>query len=138
MLLATNLIAASAAIMFSLGLLHLVYTFATNKFDPRDPALKVGMEAVSPVITKGTTMWRAWVGFNASHSYGAMLFGWVYGYLTLAEGKVLLGSPFLLGTGLVLLAAYAWLGWRYWFKVPFRGIVISLALYFLGLVVEFA
>ena len=138
MLLATNLIAASAAIIFSLGLLHLIYTFATNKFDPRDPALKIGMEAVSPVITKGTTMWRAWVGFNASHSYGAMLFGWMYGYLALAEGKVLLGSPFLLGTGLVVLAAYAWLGWRYWFKIPFRGIVISLALYFVALVVEFA
>ncbi len=28
------------------------------------------MQQVSPVITRQTTMWKAWVGFNASHSYG--------------------------------------------------------------------
>lgn len=132
------LLAASAAILLVLGLLHLVYTFSSNKFDPRDPALKAAMEAVSPVISRQTTMWRAWVGFNASHSYGAILFGVIYGYLALAETKVLFASPFLLGVGLVTLAGYAWLGWRYWFKIPFRGIVISLSLYVLALVIEFA
>ncbi|MRD48239.1 LIC_13387 family protein [Caenimonas koreensis] len=132
------LLAASAFIILALGLVHLIYTFATDKFDPRDAALKVAMEAVSPVITRQTTMWRAWVGFNASHSYGAILFGWIYGYLALAQTKVLFASTFLLGTGLVVLVAYAWLGWRYWFKIPFRGIVISLSLYVLALVGEFA
>jgi len=132
------LIAASAAILFLLGVVHLVYTFSTNKFDPRDPALKVSMEAGSPIISSQTTMWRAWIGFNASHSYGALLFGVIYGYLALVETKVLFASPFLLGVGLVTLAGYAWLGWRYWFKIPFRGIVISLSLYVLALVMEFA
>ena len=26
-------------------------------------------------------MWRAWVGFNATHSLGLILFGALYGYL---------------------------------------------------------
>src|SRR5438046_6957052 len=30
-------------------------------------------------------MWRAWVGFNASHSMGAMLFGLVFAFLALAH-----------------------------------------------------
>ena len=25
------------------------------------------LRAVSPVITRETTMWQAWIGFNASH-----------------------------------------------------------------------
>ena len=31
------------------------------------------MKQTSPVLTKDTTVWDAWVGFNASHSIGAML-----------------------------------------------------------------
>ena len=33
------------------------------------------MGEISPVITKETTVWRCWVGFNASHSMGLMLYG---------------------------------------------------------------
>ena len=51
-------------------------------------------------------MWRAWVGFNASHSYGAIFFGLVYGYLALAHGALLFASPYLLGVGLLLLGGY--------------------------------
>ena len=35
--------------------------------------------------TKETTMWRCWVGFNASHSMGLILFGLAFGYLALAH-----------------------------------------------------
>jgi hypothetical protein len=28
-------------------------------------------------------MWKAWIGFNASHAYGAIFFGLIYGYLAL-------------------------------------------------------
>jgi succinate dehydrogenase hydrophobic anchor subunit len=74
------LMTLSAAILFALGVLHLVYTFWDPRLTPRDPALKVRMSEVSPVISKETTMWRTWVGFNASHGMGAMLFGLVYGF----------------------------------------------------------
>ena len=72
---------------------------------------------------------RAWIGFNASHSYGAMLFGLVYGHLAVAHPALLLGSPFLLSLGLALLLAYVQLARRYWFSVPFRGLLLSAALY---------
>lgn len=77
---------------------------------PRDPALQARMREVSPVISRETTMWKAWIGFNASHGLGAVLFGLVYGYLALAHPAVLFQSAFLLGLGLCLLGAYTALG----------------------------
>ncbi len=81
-------------------------------------------------------MWKAWIGFNASHSYGAMLFGLVYGYLALAHAPFLFASPFLLAVGLVLLGGYGLLGWQYWFSVPFRGIALATALYVAALLLQ--
>jgi hypothetical protein len=119
----------SASIILTLGVVHLVYTFWGPKLSPRDPALQVSMSQISPVITKETTMWRAWVGFNASHSMGAILFGLVFGFLALAHGQLLFQSPFLLAVGLAMLVGLAVLGKVYWFSVPFTGISISLACY---------
>jgi hypothetical protein len=128
------LIAASAAIILLLGLIHLLYTFRGGKLHPRDADLETRMKEISPVISRETTMWKAWVGFNASHAYGAILFGLVYGYLALAHGAFLLQSTFLLLLGLALLAGYAVLGKLYWFSVPFRGIVVATTLYTAGLI----
>jgi len=123
------LMVLSASIIFTLGVIHLVYTFWGPKLTPRDPALQISMSQISPVITKETTMWRAWVGFNASHSMGAILFGLLFGYLALAHGQLLFQSPFLLAVGLAMLVGFAVLGKVYWFSAPFTGICISLACY---------
>ena len=131
-------ITASGAVIFTLGLLHLVFTFYGPRFDPRDPSLKLHMQGVSPVISSQTTMWRAWISFNATHSIGAMLYGLVYGYLALRQTEVLFKSWFLLAVGLALLASYVALGKRYWFSIPFRGSIVATVLYLLGLVTWFA
>lgn len=127
------LIAASACILFVLGTMHLLLTFKGNSFDPRDEKLKTQMQAVTPWLTRQTSMWRAWVGFNASHSYGAMLFGLVYGYLALVHPAFLFASVYLCTLGLVVLLAYLLLARLYWFKTPFRGIALATALYLAAL-----
>jgi hypothetical protein len=123
------LMVLSASIIFTLGVVHLVYTFWGPKLTPRDPALQISMSQNSPVITKETTMWRAWVGFNASHSMGLILFGLVFGYLALAHGQLLLQSPFLLAVGLAMLGGFAVLCKVYFFRAPLIGISISLGCY---------
>ena len=128
-LIAKVLMVFSASIIFTLGILHLVYTFWGPKLTPRDAALQLSMTQISPVITKETTMWRAWVGFNASHSMGAILFGLIYGYLAIAESQLLFQSPFLLIVGLAMLGGFFALAKVYWFSVPFTGISISLVCY---------
>jgi hypothetical protein len=131
---AALLVAASAAVILALGVIHLVYTFHGSKLWPRDAAVMQSMQQAPLMLTRRTTMWRAWVGFNASHSCGAIFFGLVYGYLALAAPKFLFASPFLCAVGLVLLLGYAFLGVRYWFSAPFRGIVLASVLYAAGLV----
>ena len=137
-MIAQALIAASAAVLFGLGLLHLVYTFSGRKLLPRDPAVRAQMEQGTLVLTRETSVWKAWIGFNASHSLGAMLYGAVYGHLALVQPAVLLHSPYLLALGAALLLAYAWLGRRYWFSVPFRGILLSLLFYVAGVIAALA
>jgi hypothetical protein len=131
-------IAASAAILLLLGTVHLVYTFTGSKLHPRDAALEAMMQVVPPVISRETTMWRTWIGFNASHAFGALLFGAIYAYLPLVHGEFFFKSGFLVILGLVTLAGYVALARLYWFSVPFRGLVAATTLYVLGLVVRFA
>ena len=136
--LASLLMAASAAIIFLLGALHLFYTFVGNKLHPRDAQLRTRLEQVSPVITRQTTMWKVWVGLNASHSCALLLFGAVYGYLALMHRTFLFRSWFLLGLGLVFIVGFAFLGKRYWFRIPFRGILLATAFYVGALVIAAA
>jgi len=129
------LVAASALIIFALGLLHLSITFRGRSLHPRDTSLLPALQKVSPMLTRETTMWNAWIGFNASHSFGALLFGLIYGYLALAAPALLFSSLYLRAVGLLLLGGYAWLGKRYWFRIPFRGIVLALLCYVLALAI---
>jgi len=131
-------IAAGAVIILVLGLVHLLYTFGGNRFDPGDAALKQRMQEVPPVITRETTMWRTWIGFNASHSFGAIFFGLVYAYLPLAHADIFFKSPFLIGVGLAMLAGLVTLARLYWFSIPHRLIITATVSYVLGLVVHFA
>src|SRR5580693_5512360 len=119
----------SASIVLTLGIIHLVYTFWGPNLTPRDPTLQVSMSQTSPVITKETTMWRCWVGFNASHSMALILFGLVFGFLALAHDELLFHSPFLLVVGLATLGGLAVVCKVYFFSAPLIGVCVSLACY---------
>lgn len=126
------LILASCAIVIGLGTAHLALTFFSNRFEPRDAQLGQQLRIVSPIISRDTTMWRAAQGFHISHSMGPILLGLVYGDLALCHFEFLLQSTFLMALGGLTLAAYWVTAKVYWFKVPFRGITLALALYVLG------
>ncbi len=130
---AQMLVVASAAIISILGSAHLLYTYVGNKLRPRSPQLLEAMRVEHPGISRQTTMWRAWVGFNASHSLGALLFGAVYGYLAVAQPNLLFGSWVLAGIGLVMLGALLALAVAYWFHIPRNGIALALICYLAGI-----
>jgi hypothetical protein len=119
------LVAIGAGIFGALGTLHLLYTFFTPKFDPRDPAAMNAMKATSPRITRHTTMWKAWVGFNASNSFGAMLFGAFYIILAVQYPELLRDSKTFLVLALMTGLAYLAVGLKYWFRIPVTGIFIA-------------
>jgi len=132
--LASLAIAAGAGIVAALGTLHLYLTFVGERLHPRDYGLRQAMDTVPMVLTRQTTVWRAWIGFNASHGLGAMLFGACYLHLSLVRPDVLRESVFLALLGAGYLDAMATLARRYWFRTPFRGVVLAGVLYAIGIV----
>ena len=132
---AVILMVCSAGIVFALGTIHLVFTFFGHKLHPRDHALQIRMAEVAPVITRETTMWKCWIGFNASHSMAAMLFGLIYAYLASVHGEILFQSTFLLAIGLSTLIGFAVLARLYWFRSPLFGVCASLLCFVASVVV---
>lgn len=132
------LISASAAIGLFAGTLHLHGTFFGPDLRPQDPELEARMKEVSPNITSQTTMWKAWIGFNAILSLGLMLFGLLYGYLAVFQFAVLQQSPFLLLVGFIFLASLVVLWKRYTYYLPVVVFAISLVLYGVGAAIAVA
>jgi len=126
-MLAKLLMTGSTAIFLVLGVIHFAYTFWWPRLAPRDPGLQAMMSNVSPVLTPETTMWKAWLGFNASHSMGLILFGLVYGYLALAHEELLFDSPCLLLVGLAMVCGFVILAKLFWFSLPFWSLCVALA-----------
>jgi tellurite resistance protein TehA-like permease len=67
MMLAKYLWEIGSIVIVILGSIHLYYIFFTNKFSSRNEKMIEEMKSSSFILTKETTMWNAWIGFNASH-----------------------------------------------------------------------
>ncbi len=122
----------AALILLILGSIHLYYTFFTNKFSSKNTKLIKEMKASSLVLTNETTVWKAWIGFNASHSSGAMFMGIINIYLVFYDYTILENNYFLYLFNISTVGFYAWLAKKYWFKIPFFGISVTLLCYILS------
>jgi len=115
-----------AFIVLTLGTFHLAYTFFTDKFSSRNANVVEEMKNSYPRLTNKTTLWKAWIGFNASHSTGAIFIGLVNIILAVQYFPLLKQSYFLLTLNILTIAFYLFLAKQYWFKIPFTGILITL------------
>jgi len=119
------LLIIGASIFGILGTVHLLYTFFTNKFEAYDSSVTEAMKGTSPILTKETSVWNAWVGFNASHSLGAMLVAAIYIPLTVSYFSVIQQSLWFSVLPVFIGMSYLILAKKYWFKIPFVGVLIS-------------
>jgi len=125
------LLLAAGGIFVLLGALHALYTLADERrprrIVPEDPAVREAMAGTGVRLARGgTTMWRAWIGFNLSHALGAVLFGALvmllgYSWQEPTPPRFILLLP--LGVTLV----YLTLSVRYWFRIPTAGIALAAA-----------
>lgn len=122
---AKYLIIAGSLVLLVLGTMHLWYTFFTNRFLARDARTVEKMKKDFPVLTRRTTMWKAWIGFNASHSSGAMFIGLVNIIIACQYFEIYQKSVSLLLLNDITVLFYLFLAKRYWFKIPFTGICIT-------------
>jgi hypothetical protein len=110
-----------------LGGIHAVYTLLDlrhpRRLVPDDPSVAHAMaNSTLRLSDGGTDMWRAWIGFNSSHSIGLLLVGAIaiWAGARVKTGPVLV-MPLLAITGCVYLA----LALLYWFRVPAVGVAIG-------------
>ncbi|WP_044397925.1 hypothetical protein [Lacinutrix sp. Hel_I_90] len=121
------------AFIFSvLGSIHLFYTFFTNTFSSRNTHVISEMKSSHPILTKRTTMWKAWIGFNASHSMGLLFFGIINLYLSINHSDTFQADHFLLTLNILVAGFYVCLGKKYWFNIPFTGALVTLICYLLS------
>lgn len=119
----------AGAIFCTLGLLHAIFTLIDwhhpRRLAPADRNVVTQMASTGMRLARGrTNMWDAWIGFNFSHSLGAILFGAV----CIATGIAMrsMTVPWPMFAALVLIAAiYEVLALRFWFRIPAIGIAIA-------------
>lgn len=125
------LLCLAGAIYALLGLLHAVYTLADirspRRIVPDDPAVIAAMQASKIRLTRGeSTVWQGWVGFNLSHSLGALMFGAAC-FIVAACLRRFAFSPWVLLVLAAISAIYLLLASQYWFRIPILGTAIATA-----------
>ena len=83
------------------------------------------MTHTAPRLTDRTDLWRAWVGFNYSHSLGAVLFGAFVILIGRSAESYAFEAPLAVPLALVVSLCYLVLGFKYWFRTPIIGIGAS-------------
>ena len=112
-------------IFIILGSIHLLYTFLTDKFSSKNEKAVTEMKSSHPILTKETTIWKAWIGFNASHSIGAIFIGVMNIYVVSKFFTVLQNDIFFFTFNILTVGLYLWLAKNYWFRIPFFGILLT-------------
>lgn len=94
---------------------------------PRDPALPGAMAASTVLLTRRTDMWLAWVGFNLSHSLGAITFGLFVLVVGRSPESFAAQAALCVPLATAVAAVYVAIGMKYWFRAPIAGCALSLA-----------
>ena len=117
-------------------LLGVAHAFATplsigtrKGLSPKDPALTEKMAASTICLTSRTNVWLAWVGFNLSHSLGAVLFGVVVLLIGRSPTSFASQGAAFGALAVAVSALYLVLAVFYWFRTPIMGCVIAFTLF---------
>jgi len=122
------LLVLGGAVFGVLGAVHAIYTFLDLR-DPRrlvpvDPLVAQAMANTPLRSSRGATdMWRAWIGFNFSHSLGVLLVGalamWAGSGAKIVPISVITPTLTLIG------CVYLVLCLLYWFRTPALGVALG-------------
>jgi len=122
---------AGALPFIILGTLHALATPTrvdqARGLSPQDPAIRDAMQAEPLLMTRRTSLWWAWVGFNLSHSLGAVLFGAVVVLLGRSSASFTPQAHLFMPLAILTSSSYLYLAARYWFRTPIIGVGFSTA-----------
>jgi hypothetical protein len=122
-----TLLILGGAVFGVLGTLHAVYTLLDlrnpRRLVPADPSVAHAMAQSALRLSGGRTdMWRAWIGFNFSHSLGVLMVA----ALAVWAGSRTNTLPVGIMPALTLIGCvYLVLSLLYWFRTPAIGVGIG-------------
>lgn len=127
---AQALVIAGASIFLILGVLHGVLTLQDlshpRTFTPPDVQLRQAMQKSSIAIHPQTNLWKAWLGFNLSHSLGLVVFGGTFLVIGFFYFPLFAQTLWIQSCALLVAAAYLILSLTFWFSKPAIGSGIAL------------
>lgn len=127
------LFVAGAVPFVLLGLAHAIATplqvGQARGLSPTDAGLAKAMSQTPVLLTPRTNMWLAWVGFNLSHSLGAVFFGTAVLLIGRSASSFTAQGGIFGPLAVVVSAAYLVLAIRYWFRTPIVACGVSVVLF---------
>jgi lysylphosphatidylglycerol synthetase-like protein (DUF2156 family) len=134
-------LAGSLPFLF-LGTAHAIATplrpDAPRGLSPADHALIDSMSTATVRLTRRTTMWLAWIGFNFSHSLGAVLFGLVVVLVGRSDVSFRAEALCFGPLAMIVSGVYLVLAVKYWFRTPIVGCGLSFVLFLLSWALQLA
>jgi hypothetical protein len=120
---------AGALPFLVLGVAHALATplhpAQSRGLSPRDPAVRDAMQRDFIMLTRRTNVWLAWVGFNLSHSLGAVLFGAFVVLIARSQATFEAQATLFLPLAVLVSGLYLALAIRFWFRTPIIGVALS-------------
>jgi len=123
-----TLLILGGAVFGVLGVLHTIYTLLDlrnpRRLAPVDPSVAHAMANSALRLSGGRTdMWRAWIGFNFSHSLGVLLVAvlalWAGFRTKMLPVGIIMPALTLIG------CVYEVLALLYWFRIPAIGVAVG-------------
>lgn len=121
---------AGAVPFLVLGTAHAILTplriVDSKGLSPLDASLSIAMEKTPLALTRRTNMWLAWVGFNLSHSLGALMLGAAC-LIVAACFRGFAFDPWVLLVLALVSSLYLLIAVTYWFRIPIVGVALATA-----------
>ena len=124
---------AGCLVLLLLGTVHVVLTpqrpGERTGLSPVDPADEDSMARARTHLSDCMDMWRAWVGFNLSHSLGVSLLGLTVLLVGRTSASFAFNAAVFLPLAVMVSFAYLGLAVAYWYRAPVVGVGLAVALF---------
>jgi hypothetical protein len=107
-------------------LLTLRDVWKPRAFTPTDESVRLAMQGAQLRFNRRLNLWEAWLGFNLSHSMGAMMFGGALLFAAQFHLDAFLESTVLQTVAVLIPILYLVVGIRFWFWGPVLGVSVVL------------
>lgn len=118
-----------------IGIMHLIGTLFTELLHPKNKKLMEEMKYTPIVVDDKVSIWKAWIGFNATFSICLFLMGFINFYLAYSYFEILKGFSILSISSLSCLVLLILLSHKYSIRKVRTIFLITFIFYILSVII---